>query len=192
MKRQNGRFVKGERYSPTTEFKPGQHWRPPADFRKKEWLELEYVEKKRSSEDIARQFSVTPGAILFWLKKHGIARRNTKEVRKNKKWATATGENNPMFGRTGDKNPRWLGGVTPERQALYSSEEWAKAVSDVYKRDNATCQKCFVKGKKLHVHHIVSFANKALRAEVSNLVLLCVDCHRWVHSRKNTKKDFIK
>jgi len=95
-------------------------------------------------------------------------------------------------------HPNWKGGATPERQALYSTEEWADAVKAVWARDNATCQRC---GKHhnteesrgtFHIHHIVSFQVKRLRSDPSNLILLCKPCHLWVHSKNNIKKDFIK
>lgn len=95
-------------------------------------------------------------------------------------------------------HPNWKGGSTPERQAFYSTEEWADAVKSIWARDNATCQRC---GKHhntaesrgtFHIHHIVSFQVKRLRADPSNLILLCKPCHLWVHSKKNIKKDFIK
>lgn len=31
-----------------------------------------------------------------------------------------------------------------------------------------------------------------LRSEPSNLILLCRDCHLWIHSNENAKQDFIK
>lgn len=102
-----------------------------------------------------------------------------------------------MKGRKGAEVPSWKGGITPERNAFYSSPEWKLAVRTVWGRDKATCQRC---GKKYHrdlrgqfdIHHIVSFAYAPLRAEVSNLVLLCEVCHYWVHSNENTERQFIK
>lgn len=97
-----------------------------------------------------------------------------------------------------EKHPNYKGGLTPERQSFYSSEIWSDVVKQVWKRDNAICQNC---GKhhnteknrgNFHIHHIVSFQVKELRAELSNLVLLCKDCHIWVHSKKNIEKQFIK
>lgn len=190
-----GRFVKGERRSTETEFKKGEHWRDKKPFWNKEWLFIEYVEKQRSASDIAAQFNVTDTAIFFWLKKHDIPRRSIKETRVIKHWGLK-GETNGMFGRTGSNNPHWKGGVTPERQALYSSQEWSKAVRIVWKRDNCTCQRCgyvwMKSGRKMHIHHIVSFSVKELRAEPSNLMLMCDECHIWVHSKKNKNHDFIK
>lgn len=97
----------------------------------------------------------------------------------------------------GERNPNWKGGITPERQAFYLTEEWKEAVKFVWKRDNGICQRCFKdkrkhRGLEFHIHHVVSFVVKELRAEPSNLVLLCIDCHNWVHSNGNVEKDFIK
>ena len=87
--------------------------------------------------------------------------------------------------KRGENSSNWNGGITPERQEFYISDEWKKACSEVYKRDNAQCQRCGNKDN-LHVHHIVTFANKKLRADIDNLVLLCAKCHRFVHSKKIT------
>jgi len=194
MKNNDGRFKKGERRSPKTEFKPGEHWRPVQSFREKTWLEQEYVIKQRSTGEIAAEFGVTDAAVIFWLRKHGIPRRTVAQARKIKRWG-ASGEKNPMYGRNGDKNPNWQGGLTPERQAVYSSPEWASAVRVVWKRDNRTCQGCdkrYDHSIPFHIHHIVSFQVRELQTEPSNLVLLCIDCHHFVHSPANTQRLFIK
>ena len=97
----------------------------------------------------------------------------------------------------GAVSPNWQGGLTPDRQAFYSSEQWADAVKAVWKRDNATCQRCgashntaSVRGT-FHIHHLESFQVKELRAEVSNLILVCKPCHLFIHSKKNISKEFI-
>jgi len=38
---------------------------------------------------------------------------------------------------------------------------------------------------------VIGFANKEIRADANNLVLLCVKCHRFVHSKKNINGEFI-
>jgi 5-methylcytosine-specific restriction endonuclease McrA len=94
----------------------------------------------------------------------------------------------------GVNNPNWKGGITKERQGLYSSREWKELTQIVFKRDHYQCQKCRTTGRqynKLHVHHIISFENINTRDDVDNLVLLCHKCHSWVHSKKNINGDFI-
>lgn len=91
----------------------------------------------------------------------------------------------------------WKGGVSPERQALYATQRWKDAVKEVWKRENATCQLC---GKRqnddrehaFHIHHVYTFAEyPRLRTNPDNLVLLCRDCHLYVHSKKNADLKFM-
>jgi len=190
MRNDKGQFTKGHHFSPETEFKKGQHWRPKKPYWDKDWLVSEYATKERSANDIASEFGITEAAILFWLRKHNILRREMSNIRSKKHWGLA-GEQNGMYGRTGENSSNWKGGITPERQEFYISDEWKKACSEVYKRDNAQCQRCGNKDN-LHVHHIVTFANKELRADIDNLVLLCAKCHRFVHSKKNNNREYTR
>lgn len=104
-----------------------------------------------------------------------------------------------LKGRRGRDHPSWQGGSIPIRNAFYASEEWKSACVTVWHRDDAKCQNCGLdhrtidrKERSFHVHHIKGFArNPDLRAEPSNLILLCDLCHRWVHSRANADKKFI-
>ena len=184
-----GQFVKGQRASIATEFKKGQHWRPRKPHWEREWLFHEYVECNRTAPDIAREIGCTAENVIYWLKKHGIPRRSTSETRAIKYWG-ASGEDNPMYGVRGEAHPNWKGGCTPERQAFYSSEAWLKVLTKVRRRDKYCCQRCG-SGEEIHVHHIVSFAVEELRAELDNLVLLCQECHYWVHGPQNTDGEYI-
>lgn len=181
MPDKRGRFIKGE------------HWRPHQSFRDADWLTEEYVAKQRSCSEIASDFGVTHNAIHFWLKRHGIPTRSVAESRAVKHWG-AEGEANPMFGRSGADNPNWKGGASPDRQGFYSSREWGVAVKAVWARDQARCQRCGCAAQErgsFHIHHIVSFAVKELRTKPSNLVLLCAECHWWVHSLSNSDGLFL-
>ena len=195
MRDSKGRFKKGMSASPETQFKPGQHWRKPQAFRDKDWLIENYIEQQRSTGEIAKEFGVTDGAIIFWLRKHDIQRRNVSEARSIKYWGNS-GSDNPMWNKRGELNPRWLGGITPERQAFYTSEEWKSACSSVWNRDKATCRRCGLYKEDspdmpFHIHHIVSFADESLRADPNNLVLLCEVCHHFVHSKRNKGNEYI-
>lgn len=104
-----------------------------------------------------------------------------------------------LKGKRGAETPNWKGGITPERAKVYDSPEWKRAVKVVWKRDNATCQRCGLhrsdarkRGIDFDIHHIVSFAVPELRCEPNNLILLCEPCHYWVHSSKNVNKEFLK
>jgi len=184
MKRKkNGQFMKGE------------HWRAPQPFREKIWLEEHYITQGMSTGEIAGLFGVTDGAIIYWLRKHNIQRRNVSQARKIKRWGQS-GTDNPMWNKRGELNPRWLGGVTPDRQAFYTSVEWRRACSAVWKREAATCKRCGLHHDNspdmpFHIHHIVSFADKKLRADEDNLVLLCESCHHFVHSKRNINRELL-
>ena len=191
----SGQFVKGVRSSPATEFKKGQHWRKPKSHWSYYWLYNEYVIKGLSAGDIAVTQGCTENNIHYWLHKHSIPRRTISEARAIKHWGLV-GEKNGMYGVTGKDNPNWKGGITPERQAIYTSEEWKAAIKSVWKRDEAICQRCgksasIKGGSKFHIHHIVSFEIVDLRVEPDNLVLVCRDCHHWIHSRENKNRDWI-
>jgi thymidylate synthase (FAD) len=178
----DGRFVKG------------QHWRPPQKHWQREWLEQQYVTLGRSSGDIAAECGCTDGNIMHWLRKHGIARRTISEARKLKHWGVS-GADNPMHGKTGALNPRFVDGSSPERQRMYARGEGRAFIRAVLGRDGYHCRRCGTPNsgrKSLHVHHVKPWAgNAALRLDPNNAVTLCRPCHQWVHSRGNTEGAFL-
>ena len=168
----------------------------PKLFHDPEWLRKRYCEDKKHLYDIAAECNVQPYTVLKYMRKFGIETRTCTESRRAQGQIIGLfGNKNGMYGRCGPKSSNWKGGCTPDRQSFYQSDEWKRACSAVWKKDNATCQKCQTRktseDQKYCVHHIVSFSVKELRAEVSNLLLLCDKCHRWVHSKKNVSKQFI-
>lgn len=182
MRAANGQFIKGA------------HWRPKAPHWEAAWLREQYVELGRSTGDIAAEAKTTDAAILYWLKKHGIPRRSVAQARAIKHWGVA-GEANPMHGKTGEANPRYVDGSSPERQRLYAQGHGRAFVRDVLARDEYRCQRCGAGKagpKSLHVHHLKPWAgNAALRFDKANVVTLCRGCHAWVHSRANSDLEFL-
>lgn len=182
--------------SPLKHTLPGEHWRDEKPYWHKEWLEHEYVTLGKSTGDIAKEWNITCAAIIYWLRKHNIPRRGISEARSKKHWGQH-GSDNPMWNKRGELNPRWKGGITPDRQSFYTSQEWKSACRRVWKRDNARCQRCGLTKRSnpdmpMHIHHIVSFSNKELRASIDNLVLLCEVCHHWVHSKRNKNNEYLR
>ena len=193
----------------------------------KEWLIEQYIINGKSSNQIAREVGRDPKRVWEWIRDYGIetrprgsdygqlfkvgevsrfsGRSHSVESRERFRQLRLADGRKPYMKdgkhwlkHDGARPPNWKGGISPERQSFYASEEWADAVKAVWARDNAVCQRC---GKKHNtesargtfaIHHIVSFRVKELRAEPSNLVLLCRSCHLWVHSRQNTDRVFIK
>jgi 5-methylcytosine-specific restriction endonuclease McrA len=172
----------------------GGHWRNETRLWDKEYLKKEYVEKNKSAKDIAKENGITENGVFYWLAKHKIPRRTTSEARKVKKWGSR-GSSNPMYGRCGDKNPRWIDGSSPERQKIYARSFWKELAKAVYERDGYKCKRCGAKhtGKnKLHAHHIKPWAgNPNSRLDLKNIIVLCSDCHTWVHSKGNKKSEFL-
>lgn len=160
----------------------------------KTWLRREYVTLKRSALDIASECGGTEGNVLYFLAKHGIPRRSMSEIRSFKKWGVS-GAANPMHGRCGDKNPRWIDGSSPERQRMYARSFWKELVRVIYARDGFKCVRCSAphgNGRKLHAHHIKPWAgNPDSRFDLRNIVTLCEKCHRWVHSTENVNDELL-
>ncbi|MDV3952128.1 hypothetical protein CMT77_07850 [Elizabethkingia anophelis] len=97
---------------------------------------------------------------------------------------------------SGENNVNWKGGISSERAKFDTSKEFKEARKKVWKRDNATCQRC---GERFNhtqltfeVHHIIPFEYEKGRCDIENLVLICNPCHNWIHSRRNTNSEFIK
>lgn len=168
-------------------FRKGRHWRNRQPFWEKSWLETEYIEKQRSSAEIAAEFGLRDTAIQYWLHKHGIPTRTVGEARAIKHWGVA-GPDNPMYGRTGSANPNWNGGCSHERQSVYARAMWKALAKKIMARDDYRCQKCAAKHDqqhKLQVHHIKPWSkHPELRFEEENLLTLCQTCHKAEHSRR--------
>jgi hypothetical protein len=191
-----------------------------------EWLYQKYVEEGLDCVQIGKIVSRDPKTVWSWLRSYGIPTRPRGDTRNfgngphgslGKKLSPERREKlrqdrlrdghvpylrngvHHLKGKRGADTPNWKGGVTPERQDVYGTQEWKTAVKTVWRRDNATCQRCGLhhkaakkKGITFDIHHIVSFAVKELRCEPSNLVLLCEPCHYWIHSSANINKEFIR
>lgn len=130
-----------------------------------------------------------------------LGKKHTEETRQRlsekasvpKPWLR--GEANWMFNRRGKDCPTFVSGSTPERQREYARGEGKEFLRQILERDNYTCKRCGAGNtgrRSLHVHHVKSWAgNEDLRFDASNVVLLCRSCHEWVHSNKNTSKDWL-
>ena len=179
----NGQFVKGRH----AYRQPQPHW-------ERDWLVREYQQRGRSCGDIAQQIGCTDANVLFWLRRHNIPRRTTSEARGLKRWGV-TGADNPMFGKTGEQNPRYVDGSSPERQRLYAQGAGREFIRSVLARDGFQCRRCGTgktTPKSLHAHHIAPWAgNPALRFDAANAVTLCRPCHSWVHSKANVAREWL-
>ena len=87
-----------------------------------------------------------------------------------------------------DRHWNWQGGVTSINETFRKSFEYKQWRSDVFQRDEWTCQTCGKKGRKLHAHHIKEFSNyPELRLVLDNGITLCKECHLLTDNYGNKK-----
>ena len=94
--------------------------------------------------------------------------------------------------RCGEKNNLWKGGITPLYDRIRQCWEYNNWRTQIFGRDNFTCQHCGVRGTWLEAHHIKEFAkiikeNSITSIEqaescqelwdVSNGITYCKKCH---------------
>jgi len=94
----------------------------------------------------------------------------------------------------GNKNPNWKGGITPLTIRIRNCFKYRQWRSDVFTRDDFTCQKCGERGGRLEADHYpkkfsdifheynIKSLEQALACEefwnINNGRTLCKKCHR--------------
>ena len=152
----------------------------------REWLEQEYIGKRKSTPTIAAEIGCSNRSVALWLERHGIQARNTgSEPGHSRNDSDECRQKMSAAKRDqfiGPNNPNWRGGIQlkhPERNR-YPAKMWVKAVKD---RDGWKCVECDATDR-LHAHHIKRWKDYAeLRYEVSNGVTLCHKCNELAHGR---------
>lgn len=133
------------------------------------------------------------------LKGHTVSKEQRQKLREKNKGNTYhlgkhhTDETKRKMSGTNRYN--WKGGITPLNQKIRHSFEYRQWRSDIFTRDEFTCQECGQIGGELNAHHIKSFSyiiqkyeittiEEALRCEelwnINNGITLCKECHRKV------------
>jgi len=106
------------------------------------------------------------------------------------------GHGNGMYGRNGKANPNFKHGQSPERQRVYSSAAWQEFRRQVCERDGHRCRRCGERVNRkrgMHMHHLRPWkAHPELRLAPDNIVLLCRECHEWVHSAANAGREWLE
>lgn len=195
-------------------------WQRNAKSITEAWLRQKYEVEHFDCTQIASLVQRDPKSVWNWLKGFGIKTRARGQDKRQhfKKGAVSlfTGrkhspeakdavrnarlrdghfpkqeDGRPYWaGKSGLAHPAWAGGTTPERQRFYQTEEWKVAERAAYTAAHGKCQRCDSR-RHLHVHHVIPFAFKRLRADVDNLRVLCASCHRFVHSDANIDREFL-
>ena len=130
------------------------------------------------------------------------------------KHSEETKAKNRKSARRGERNNMWRGGITPLRKQIRECFKYRQWRSDVFTRDNFTCQDCNKRGGWIEAHHVLkSFAdilidNKiktledAINCEemwnINNGRTLCENCHKkttktfWVNQYGKSKESITK
>lgn len=125
----------------------------------------------------------------FQMKGENNPNKRPEVIAKRKK--TIEGRTKELYGHSGSKNGRWLGGTSYEP---YTYEFNAGLKKKIKKRDSYICQVCSIREKDvkqgLCIHHIDY--DKTNNKEY-NLVTLCHSCNSKVnHKRQNWTEFFIE
>ncbi len=99
---------------------------------------------------------------------------------------------------SGEKCYKWRGGISLLTHRIRESFKNRQWISDVFSRDNFTCNICGTRGCYLHAHHIKSFnsilqyyeiitlgeaLNCAELWNINNGITLCKECHKKIHKK---------
>lgn len=176
-------------------------------FLSKEELGKLYLDEKLSYKQIAKKTGVAYTTIEKWVKRFGFPRRDISTATKLAmrkfvkrvpvkcnycgkilyRWPKFVSLHKYSFcsrrcfdlGWRGKNNPAWRGGHQPNY-----GPNWKKQKRKALERDNYICQICDAQnnGKRLDVHHIVSFRDFGLEKyeeanRLENLVTLCHSHH---------------
>ena len=107
-------------------------------------------------------------------------------------------------GLSGEKSPHWKGGISKIDKLCRRMFEYKQWRSDIFQRDNWTCQTCGAKGCYLTAHHIKSFCKIIKENNIKNIVearnclelwninngvTLCEECHKLTDNYKGRQKN---
>ncbi len=164
------------------------------------WMKSYGMETRPRGSDERQQFGKGKEVARGWFHSEETKERiRQARIADGSKCLFKPNGDHVLKGRRGKDHPSWQGGSTPIRQSFYASDEWKSACVIVWHRADAKCERCGLDHRTIdrrkimfHVHHIYSFTRfPELRADENNLALLCAPCHRWVHSKSNTDKEWI-
>jgi hypothetical protein len=109
----------------------------------------------------------------------------------------------------GNKSPNWKGGISTINKCCRNIIEYKQWRSDVFTRDNWTCQTCGFRGNSgyINVHHIKGFGKILKENKIKNIleardcvelwdidngITLCEECHCLTDNYKGKAKKYYK
>ncbi|MBU6230883.1 MAG: FAD-dependent thymidylate synthase, partial [Cyanobacteria bacterium REEB459] len=182
-----------------TQFQPGQRpWNDRGDalYRNREWL-VEQLAQGLHVDEMAALAGCSIEAIKKWVYHYGLTlnKRPTPFQPGFTPWnkdkpgyrlnlspssLEQRRENAIRYTKRGEQSNFWKGGTSASRELIGA---WTRQMApQVHAKFNYICQRCGIRGKELHAHHLVPvFADESLAYEFENLVSLCKDCHEYIH-----------
>jgi len=158
------------------------------------WTEAARKKKSEETSGGKNPMYRKPG---YWLKKRRTVETREK-IGKGNKGKKRTEEFKQKIHKSrkgkfrGSDNPNWKGGRTSLAESIRTCFEYRQWRSDIFTRDDFTCQKCYRRGGWLHAHHKKAFAlilelndittlEQALECselwDINNGVTYCKKCH---------------
>lgn len=137
---------------------------------------------KKPKKDSSKMYKIPKGKHISSKTEFKKGRKLTKEMKLK--------ISNSLRGK---KNPNWKGGITSLLNRLRHIENYYQWRSNIFSRDNWTCQTCNQRGGDLEPHHIISFSKlcKIYNIEneevakkcpelwdITNGITLCKKCHK--------------
>lgn len=127
------------------------------------WLEEEYLIKKRKVIDIAKECKVNRITINRWLKRHNIPSRKFKTETLKKISEAKKGKN------MGEQNHNWKG----DNVSYTNLHIWIRK----YKPKPENCENCGKKEEYLEASNI----SGEYKRDINDFEYLCASCHKIKH-----------
>lgn len=144
---------------------------------------------EKTREKMSASHKLNP--TRYWLGKH---RSNETKIKIGKfnKGKIVSNEQKRKISKSlsGDKCYNWKGGISSESEIIRKGIEFRLWREAVFARDNWTCQKYHIKGRKLHPHHIQNFAQyPELRFAIDNGITFSDRAHYEFHKKYGYKNN---
>ena len=148
-------------------------------------------DKKLSLEHRAKLAKAKIGYIPWNTGTKGLVKPNSGSFQ--------PGKDHVNYGKSGEGTTNWQGGLTDSGKIIRESEKYNEWRTQIFIRDNYTCQECKSCGCYLNAHHInplhkilkenniTNFEEALLCSElwdISNGKTLCEECHKNISTRR--------
>jgi len=169
--------------------------RPPFS---KEWIEN--IVKSRKASGKGKWSAGQRKKMMTILMGRKLSDKTKKKISDARK-----GKSTPW--QLGEKHHNWKGGRSEISQRIKNLANYTIWREAIFKRDDFICQCCDERGGKLAAHHIIlrneifdRFNIKTIEDAIickelwdtENGIVVCDECHKWIHSRNNKEKYFIQ